>query len=393
MAKPKFQLPELVSLYRQMTLPTWRDNHLCGELTVRDEATAVMLKELLAEESAGDYPCNVEIGDPDNVAVGQVFSLGFGAVRTAVGLVVPDVSTLLRNTELAAGTSDFVWYVTSLDIASWESSLDLCIRMQVVKRLVTALEAAAAIFDHRKTTLVFLREGRFDVPVRYTEADLMRMDISAAERLISDLELKDGHTAQRHEIGATAVCEMLAGVLPTERFSSLLQKLGELHRRFIDGYKLFASSFSYDKVRDQAEMLRIEYTGKIHKTLSDIQGQLLGIPISTIVVATQFKTVAADPGQLWVNAAVLAGAFIFCVLLLFSLMNQYQTLNVIAQEVTRHEESLKKDNADIATRLEDVFGSLHSRIALHVGALITVGVLAVFGLTIAITVFGKLSFR
>lgn len=391
MAEPRFQLTELVALYRQMTPCIWRNNRLCGELTVRDEGTATLLADLLAEENANDYPCNVEDGDPDNVVVGDTFRLEFGAVRTAVGHVVPDIQALLRIPDLAAGTADIPWYVASLNVASWEPESELCSRLLTVKRLVKALEATAAIFDHRKATLVFLQKTRFDVPIRYTDLDLMQLDQAAAQQLISDLELQDGHTAQRHEIGATAVCELLAGLEPSERFSTLLRKVAELHQRFIDGYKLFASSFSFEKVRDQAEALRIEYTGKIHKTLSDIQGQLLGIPVSTIVVATQFKSVAADPANLWTNAAVLAGAAIFCVLLLFSLWNQYQTLEVITQEVTRHEASLKKDNADLADRLKEVFGSLHNRIALHMGILIAVGIIAALGLMIAFSVFGMLS--
>lgn len=370
-----------------MTSREWRDNRLCGELIVRDEGTASLLGNLLSEDSANDYPCIVEDGDPDNVAVGDSFTLQFGAVRTAVGLVVPDIQGLLRSTELAAGTADISWYVHSLDAASWEEGSDLCVRLQAVKRLVKALEGAAAIFDHRKATLVFLQKGRFDVPISYSDSDLMQFDQAAVEKLIADLEIKDGHAAQRQEIGATAVCELLAGVSPSERFSTLLRKASELHQRFVDGYKLFASSFSFEKVRDQAEALRIEYTGKIHKTLSDIQGQLLGIPISTIIVATQFKSVTTDPGNLWINSAILAGAFIFCVLLLFSLWNQYQTLEVITQEVSRHEAILKKDSADIAGRLQDVFVSLQNRITLHMGILIAVGTIATIGLLIAVAVF------
>jgi len=391
MVHSRLKFPELVNLYRQMTSREWRDNRLCGKLTVRDEEIALSLGNLLAEDCADDYPCIVEDGDPENVAVGDSFTLQFGAVRTAVGLVVRDIPSLLQNTELAAGMADTPWYVNSLDVASWENGSDLCIRLQAVKRLVRVLEDTAAIFDHRKFTLVFLKKDRFDIPISYSESDLMQFDQAAVEKLVADLELKDGHSAQRQEIGATAVCELLAGVSPSDRFSIILRKAGELHQRFVDGYRLFASSFSFEKIRDQAEAIRIEYTGKIHKSLSDIQGQLLGIPISTIVVATQFKSVTADPGNLWINVAVLAGAIFFCILLLFSLWNQSQTLEVITQEVKRHEAILKKDNADIADRLQDVFGSLHNRITLHMGILITVGGIASIGLLIAMSVFWMLS--
>lgn len=390
MPRTHFSLKELVGIYRQLSNCEWRGNRLCGDLTVNSQEAAGLLQNLLREENATDYPCLVEEGNPDNVAVGDVFRLQFGSVRTGIGLVVPDVTTLLRNAQVASGTEATAWYVVSRDVASWEDT-ELNRRLALVHRLVRALESTAAIFDPRKATLVFLRDGRFDVPIRYAEADLEQMDATAAEQIIADLELQDGHTAQRHEICATAVCELLAGVPTDARFAAILLRLEELRQRFVDGYKLFASSFSYEKVRDQAEALRIEYSGKIHKTLSDIQGQLLGIPISTIVVATQFKDLSTSPGQLWINIAVITGAFIFCVLLSLAVWNQFHTIGVIAEEIDRHEKLLSRDHADIAERVRHVFVGLRNRMQFHrialAGAVIVCGV----GFLIGFAVFWLLS--
>lgn len=146
------------------------------------------------------------------------------------------------------------------------------------------------------------------------------------------------------------------------RFSHILSQLPEVLQRFNDGYRLFASSFSFEKVRDQLEGLRIEYTGKIHKTISDIQGQLLGIPVATIVVATQMKETSAIGAQMWSNLAVLVGSFIFSLLLGASIFNQFQTLFVLEQEVKRHEAATRNEHADIALRFRDVFDQLHGRI-------------------------------
>lgn len=384
----KIPLTELVALFRQMHHREWRGGRLCGEITVPDQQTADLLHDLLDEANADDYPCTIEQGDPDQVRVGDALRLHFGAVRTAIGLVVPDVAALLNYSQVAAGIAEQAWYVNSIDAASWEPDKEFHRRLTLVGRLVKALEGSASIFDPRKATLVFLRtSGRFDIPVRYAESDLMQLDESATERLIADLELKDGHSAQRHEIGATAVSEMMAGVPLERRFAEMLRRMGELHQRFVDGYRLFASSFSYEKLRDQAEALRIEYSGKIHKTISDIQGQLLGIPISTIVVATQFKPTAGAPGQIWINLAVIVGAVIFFGLLLLSVWNQSQTLSVIEAEIDRHENALRKDNADIADRLDDVFPRLRKRALVHHIALWGAVGLCLLGLLIGFAVF------
>jgi hypothetical protein len=391
----KFSLPELVPIYRQMTSRAWREGRLCGELHVSNQETAIQLGALLDEDNADDYPCLVDgTGDPDKVKVGDVFGLAFGPIRSGEGRVVENIESLLRDKQVAAGvTSEHVrpWYVFGLDTASWEPDKELNRRLRTVHRLVKLLESSAAIFDERNTTLVFLRDGRFDVPVRYSDLALMQFDEDVAEKLIAELELADGHSAQRREISATAVCELLASVPVQDRFSTILMKLPELHQRFIDGYRLFASAFSYEKLRDQAEALRIEYSGKIHKTLSDIQGQLLGIPISTIVVATQFKEVQEISGQFWVNLAVLAGAIIFGFLLVVAVINQQHTLEVIEQEITRHESVLRKEHADIAGRLANVFTSLRGRMQWHRIALWVAAGVCGFGVLIGSASFWMLS--
>lgn len=361
---------------------------MCGQLSVADEPMARMLCDLLDEDNADDYPCTVDEGDPERINVNDVLRLRFGAVRTAVGLVMPDVDTLLRNSHVAAGIAEHAWYVHAIDAASWESEKEVCIRLALVGRLVHALEGAASVFDHRAATLVFLRSnGRFDVPIRYTESDLMRLDVRATEQIIAQLELDDGHTAQRHQIGATAVYELLAAVSQEGRFAELLRRMDEFNRRFVDGYRLFASSFSYEKLRDEAEALRIEYSGKIHKTISDIQGQLLGIPISTVVVATQFKPVGVAQEQVWINGAVLVGAVIFFLLLLMAVWNQVQTLGVIESEIDRHEKALRQEHADIAERLNEVFSGLHDRAFLHRVVLGGAVVACLVGLMVGFAIF------
>lgn len=387
----KIQLNDLVTLFRQMASRAWRDGRIYGELTVNDPAMVKLLTQLLSEENADAYPCVIEEGDPENIKVGDVLRLGFGSPRTGVGLVAESSAALLRNHEIAAGTTDHKWYVFEEDVASWENTADLCIRLNMVKRLVAAFESSAALFDHRKGNLIFLRNGRFDVPIRYEGVHLRGLDISAAQKLAESLELEDGHIAQRREICCTAVCEMLANTPTGARFGELMARIVELNGRFDDGYRLFASSFSFEKIRDEAEAVRIEYTSKIHKTLADIQGQLLGIPISTIVVATQFKDVSTTAGQLWINIAVLVGATIFCALLFIALLNQKHSLSVITEEVDRHEGILKRESEDLAEKLSGIFNRIRDRIFWHEVALGIICFVAIGAWMVGFAVFWMLT--
>lgn len=391
MSKKKISLVELTELIRQMHSRQWREGRLHGELKVKDAAMAEFLRELLSDDNADTYPCFVERGDPDSICVGDILHLGFGSPRTSVGLVVESVEALLRNREIAAGTADLSWYVFEEDVASWEANSELCTRVGTVKRLVAAFESSAALFDHRKSTLIFLRNGRFDVPINYSVDALKSMNLTAAANLAAALEIDDGHSAQRREICCTAVCGLLANTPTDIRFSQLLSRLPDLQIRFDDGYKLFAASFSFEKIRDEAEAVRIEYTAKIHKTLADIQGQLLGIPISTIVVATQFKEVSSTPGQLWINIAVLMGATIFSVLLFIAILNQKHSLDVISEEVDRHEGVLRQQSEALALRLSGIFSKLRNRIFWHETALVLIGFVAIVAWLVGFAVFWMLT--
>jgi hypothetical protein len=160
---------------------------------------------------------------------------------------------------------------------------------------------------------------------------------------------------------AEAVYEITAMLPSPKRFISLLENARDLRDRFEKGYKLFAAGFSYEKIRDEIEAARIEYTGKIHKVISDIQNQLLGIPVATIIVATQMKISKEIDRNFWINVAILIGACIFLLLLYFLVRNQRSTLDVIATEIQRQKAKLEKEYAAIAENFVSTFQSLDNR--------------------------------
>lgn len=378
-----------------MTSRSWSNDRLYGKLCVEDEGTAELLRLLLADDMEVDYPCHIKVGDPDNIKVGDRFELGFERFRQDVGLLLPDVAALLKNSQAVFGALTVPWYVVDLNLASWEDN-EISKRIAAVKQLVSALEGSASLFDSRKNLLIFIRNGRFDVPLRINPTALNNFDLNELQEFVNLLSQEDGHTDQRHEICATAICEMLAQTPSDQRFDKILQDISELKQRFIDGYKLFASSFSFEKIRDQAESIRIEYLGKIHKTFSDIQGQLLGIPISTIVVATQFKDVEtlsgpARAGQVWINVAVIVGALFFCIFFTLAALNQKHTLDALEEEIGRHKKALENDHTDIKARLDSIFTSLTGRATFHRCGLWIVFVICWGAFLFGVSIFWRLT--
>ncbi|EXI99521.1 hypothetical protein T210_0127390 [Burkholderia pseudomallei MSHR6137] len=171
----------------------------------------------------------------------------------------------------------------------------------------------------------------------------------------------------------------------------MLSQLSDLSSKINDGYRLFVASFSYDKVRDALEAAKVDYAAKIHKVFSDIQNQILGIPVATIVVATQMKAADKIGYEFWVNSAVLIGCWVFVMLMAFLLMNQLHTLGVLATEIHRQRDQISMQYKDIADRFKDVFEFLGRRLRLQKFALGAVGGVLIVGFLLAHVVYFKLT--
>ena len=392
----RISLEEVVSrLYRALDVREWRDGALCGEITVRSQPVAEFLSKYFDPGQFDDHPFYLEEcpdeGDPKAVRVGARFCFRFDAVRGSIGLVLPDADAVLARADVLRGRLLTPWYLVREDVASWEVPSGDLAKLPGVRALVAHLEQAAAVFDTLLEPLVFLHQQRFDVPLRCDAAALRALDVERLAALLAELAREDGHAPQRAEILLAAVVEMLQTEPEAGRFAALLRRLPELHERFVTGYRLFASAFSFDRIRDQVETYCVEQTTRIHRSLSDIQGQLLGVPVSTIVVATQLKPVSADPLHLWINAAVLLGALVFCVLLSISVLNQLHTLRALAEDVDYHERSLRAKDAGLVSQLGPRFDQLRRRIRLHRLALQVVVGCALVGLLVAFWVAWQFS--
>ncbi len=154
---------------------------------------------------------------------------------------------------------------------------------------------------------------------------------------------------------------------------------------------MFLSAFSYEKVRDEVEALKVEYASKIHRVLSDIQGQLLGIPAATVVVATQMNKADVMGAAFITNAAVLLGAFIFGIFLTLLLKNQSHTLEVIETEVARQKRQLKSELYEITDGFDATFKMLEKRIGHQRLILRTVGLVVGVGLLLSYVAFWMLN--
>lgn len=373
MAKPKFG--DLLPVYRATTFDgPGRD----GQVVVADAAMAELLLRIDADPEGGAETGLVLRSERNEVVLGAEVLVRIDAPRVGLGLFARTTNDLLNGPKVRIA-EPHAYYVKDVDFATADVAVpDLIARYRKMLKLVVLFGEAASYFDETRADLVFVKDGKFVVPVIYDVNDLTTMAIDKADALLG-LFGRDEHREQKLEILAEALMDITRPQPQRVRFFHLVGNLDAILKSVQDGYRLFASSFSYAKIRSQLEDARIDFATKIHKTIVDIQAQLLGLPVASVVVASQLKVAKACSLELWTDVAVLAGAWIFVGLLMFGVINQWLTLGVLSTEIKRQKAKLKSDYAAISEQFDDVFKSLGRRVCWHRAVLAIIAILAIAG--------------
>ena len=330
-----------------------------GKFTIKREADVILLKTCLAAQHDTHLELIYEKHSPE-LQVGQTVELSV-APRLGFGLLKRDVGDLLAGYRKARiKQPSFFLLIEGISDGDTVVEGHPVGRYRAVLRLIELLKRSAAFLDTDEPALVFIKDGKFEIPIEYDADDLKKMPLPEIQELANIIP-SGTHEKQCTSILAEAVVSMTEHLTEELRFKYLLAHAGELKKKFDQGYLIFAAGFSYEKVRDQVEAARVEFSGKIHKVFSDIQNQLLGVPVATIIVATQMKDAKTYGYEFWVNTAVLVGCWVFAILMVFLLHNQSHTLAVLRDEINRQKRQLKKEFAAVADSFTDTFDYLSRR--------------------------------
>ena len=289
---PRLRYEDLLELYRHTAFDPSGDE---GILTIASPQALAILQLIETEEAAGEDANLAVLVDEANLSVGQTVRVRVGAPRISLGLLVRSVNDLLKAPE-ARVAEPAAYFVINGGIDPWKTPAPALIETyRQVLAVVDLLSMAAAYLDKTRQELVFVHDGKVPVPVRYDQAVLERVSATAIKGLLENFR-DDVHQDQKLAILEDAVVQMIEGQSMSKRFIYLLDNLDALNESVRKGYRLFASSFSYKKIRGEIEAAKVDYVGKIHKTLVDIQLQLLSIPVATTFGWVAYKTLRnADP--------------------------------------------------------------------------------------------------
>ncbi len=360
MANDAITWSKLLEIYQNSV---WVDDHVAN-LNIANSSIESTLK-LVEESELAYHQADIALQDDKaQVAVGSVVEVRIGSPHRSLGLLFKDWDALLASS-FSRMREPAAFFIRS-DKTHNETMppADTLQRYRSTMKLVKLLSESALFADQQHAKLVYFADHRIEVPVKFTTKDLRSIDSAQVDLLERALE-GDVHAEQRLAMLADAVVELVSGQSAAGRFHYLMQNVDELVRRVNDGYRLFASSFSYSKIRSELEKTQSEYVTRIHKTFSDIQGQLLVLPVASVVVATQLKSPTVCGPELLANVAVVCGACLFAALLIGSCVNQWLTLNAISNELKGQRTRLNAEFSEIKDLFTESFDALDTRILWH----------------------------
>lgn len=379
---------------------TWQDLLRCyehvefsgnnqGTLTIASGEILNTVHTLDADEKAAIDTNFYPIETVGKLSIGDKITVHVGAPKLTLGILATDLDGLL------SAPKAFIEFPTHFFVADGrlsdrDTSAEPLVAYRAVTSFVSLLAEAAAFMDRVEQKLYFFKDSKVELPVRYDATTLKSTNKAIIDRLLKQFA-DPLHREHKLSILSDAVASLARSQPDASRFEHVVRNAELLTTSTEDAYRLFVSSFSYDKIRADLENASLDFISKIHKTFIDIQGQLLGIPIATIVVASQLKVASTCGVEVWTNIAVLAGAWIFVAFLGASIANQVFTLNAISGEVSRQQTRLEEDFATISSKFVEIFQSIESRIFWHRVLFIGIGFVGLIGALFATWAFRSLT--
>jgi len=241
-------------------------------------------------------------------------------------------------------------------------------------RLIKLLATIAHYLDKDAESLIFYKDGKFEIPIEYTIESIHELHLGSLEKL-EEITNEKIHHIQKIELLARTIVDIASEVPESERFSHLSKKLPEALAKFQIAYNLFSTDFSYEKARDEVHKFKLDIISRLHKAISDIQTQLLGIPIATFIALTQIKPSSTLDHQFATNTVIFIGILIFCALLVGLVLNQWLTIDSIEGEIKRQSKIFKERFSSTPDAYQDAFTEICRRVAFQFLALILITIL------------------
>ncbi|WP_446809395.1 hypothetical protein ACH50O_19400 [Methylomonas sp. 2BW1-5-20] len=204
-------------------------------------------------------------------------------------------------------------------------------------------------------TLVFLQQSKIEITPQYSSTELTELKNLAAFE--SEFIASQAHQEQKKSIIKTVLFEQFSGAnrLP---FGTVLQRFDDFFEKVQASYDLYVAEFSFQKVKTEIEKEKLDAMIKLNKVFSDVQSQLLTVPVALVLVGGQLEDKGAWSNK---NLLIWLGALVFAVLMDLLIRNQRHTLTAVKQEIDQQRQQLEKKYNSVANRFLGSYSEIDHR--------------------------------
>lgn len=351
-----------------------------------NEILELFKKATANTESTGwdDYNnSDLKLGATVEVEVHSPQPLKYGNLYYSFENFLSDKSNLLKQPSL--------FYIYDIKFHPNADTKDpLISRYKLLLEFNETLNSSCMYLDKSKASWFFIHgDESVDISPTINVSLLKAIDEDIIRKVIAFFKSDNIHHKQKCTIFSKILVKQTHTLPNEERYKLILENIESIYEKLEDDYSAFAAEFSYEKIINQIENDKLEEQVKIHKVLTDIQAQILGIPVATVIIATQYKLDTSKESSFWINLSILLGAFIFSALMNFSAHNQQHTLKAIKKEIDRKQKLLTTNFPKLAKT--NPYKGLYDRIAYQRLVLLAVQWIVSIGFIIAFVFFLKIT--
>jgi hypothetical protein len=242
-----------------------------------------------------------------------------------------------------------------------EKAPSIVVNYKTALRLIELLIQIAdyAVPTNSPDTLVFIGRNKIELNIHYDALQLNSLEgLKCIERFDADFINSQIHSEQKKKIIVTTITEMFKGQSKVD-LGVLFTKFAEFYESVCHSYDLYIADFSYEKVKAEVVKEKLDSIIKINKVFSDIQNQLLAVPLAIVLIGGQLD----KTGEFWIkNLLIWCGAFVFTVFMDLLIRNQRNSLKAVKDEVNQHRQQLNSKYLHVADKFCDDFIQIYKRI-------------------------------
>lgn len=225
-------------------------------------------------------------------------------------------------------------------------------------RFLDLLKSMADLASDASQRMVFLQrhDEKLTISIEYSEGDLV--SLPDLNEFAATYVETDHHKDQKRTIVRSALIDLYKGKKQIE-FSELLRQFNDFMDRVRSSYAMYVAEFSFEKIKAEVEKDNLDSAVKLQKTVSDIQNQLLAIPLTLLFASGQMTTESSFSIK---NFIIWIGCLVFGCITLVLISNQRHTVKAVKREVEMRKAKVDSLPVDTRDRFSASFSELNVRV-------------------------------